>query len=115
MRALQTIVAGEKLRGKQSQVKLAENFSSKPGGTAKNGRRSLMVVRMAMREESSLREVYQGMYGPWSVEDVDVREVPTYYLCMNFLQFVLCGCKVNDLLFVPWQFELQKIQPRSSC
>ncbi|CAK9205011.1 unnamed protein product [Sphagnum troendelagicum] len=78
MRALQTIVAGEKLRGKQSQVNLAENFSRKPGGTAKNGRRSLMVVRMAMREESSLREVYQGIYGPWSVEDVDVREVILY-------------------------------------
>ncbi len=109
MRALQTIVAGEKLRGKQSQVKLAENFSSKPGGTAKNGRRSLMVVRMAMREESSLREVYQGIYGPWSVEDVDVREVPTYFLCMNFLQFVLCGCKVNDLLLYPGNLNFRKL------
>uniref|UniRef100_A0A2P2L6C5 Uncharacterized protein LOC105129096 n=1 Tax=Rhizophora mucronata TaxID=61149 RepID=A0A2P2L6C5_RHIMU len=47
------------------------------GNTSRNGNRSIIIKCEAVGE-SSPTVVYKGLYGPWTVEDSDIREVILY-------------------------------------
>lgn len=65
-------------------------------------KKRLVIKCQAAADDSSSQTLYQGIYGPWSVDSSDVREVPPPSSTPSFLsffffsQFNLIKCYTTD-------------------